>query len=339
MLPFGFVAALASVGCEMSLPVAPSSDAVDLGTREDDIYWCCDPDRIPCECPGLWHCTEGASGKRCSQQSPPMPDEGGAGPWACQYSGDEIVCRGDAADHPDAGGDDDWQCAEQGDDVICRRPREGDDWPDDGADGAWDCNYSADGEMRTCDDEDEGGEGEGEGGEGEGEGGEGEGEGPDEVGQGGEVCDGLDNDRDGRIDEGRVCGDASEGGGEDCPVGAIRICDAYCGVHQTCGPDGNWGPCTVDEMCEGVSECDQHSDCPRGLFCDYGMCAPGTFTWGPCESDFDCEDPFGMAGGQFTCQRDQGVCIIDCYHHSDCGAGLVCDLGQCVEDPYVPGQC
>lgn len=328
--------------CEQGVAAGPGS-RVDLGGGGDeDIYWCCDPDQIPCECPSLWHCTEGASGKRCTQEHPTGPDGGGSGPWTCSYGEATIVCRGDAQEHPDAASNEDWQCTEDGaGQIVCERAAEGGDFPDQGNGGAWDCAYSGDGELRSCNEEG-GGEGEGEGegewgGEGEGEGergGEGEGEGE----AGGEVCNGADDDHDGRIDEERACGDAEEGG-RDCPTeGAIRICDAYCGVHQTCGANGTWGPCTVDEACDGVAECDQHSDCPRGFYCDYGFCSPGTFTWEPCDVDADCSDGFGM-GGDWQCQADQGVCILDCYHHSDCGEGLVCDLGQCVPDPYVPGQC
>jgi hypothetical protein len=153
-----------------------------------------------------------------------------------------------------------------------------------------------------------------------------------------EECNGLDDNGDGRVDEGRACGDASDGDGA-CPPGAWRICDAYCGVHQECNDQGAWGPCLVDSTCEGVPECDEHSDCARGNYCDYGSCSPGTFSFAPCESDDDCTDPFGGFGGDYTCQVDQGVCIQDCYHHSDCGAEFVCDLGMCVQDPYVAGQC
>jgi hypothetical protein len=341
---WSILASLASVqaGCEGGgMPAGPRGSDVDVGGDDDqpyDEYWCCDPDRIPCECPGLWHCTEGAEGKRCSQTHPAMPDEGGSGPWSCAYGEDTLTCTGVAGDHPDAGTDGGWECAEDGaGQIVCEKPAERGDFPDVGAGSGWECGYAADGEMRSCSDS-SGGEGEGEG---EGEwgddwgGGEGEGEGE---GADGEVCNGADDDRDGRVDEGRVCGDASEGG-RACPTeGAIRICDAYCGVHQTCGPDGNWGPCTVDEECAGVAECDEHSDCARGFYCDYGYCSPGTFTFDPCESDDDCVGGFGF-DGDWTCQRDQGVCIQDCYHHSDCGAGLVCDLGMCVVDPYVPGQC
>jgi len=149
----------------------------------------------------------------------------------------------------------------------------------------------------------------------------------------GEECNGEDDNGDGRPDEGRVCGSSSDEGGDGgpCPAGAYRICDAYCGVHQRCEADGTWGPCRVDSWCLEVAECDQHEDCPRGRWCDFGFCAPGTFTGEPCVSDVECLG--------YTCLTDQGVCSFGCFHHEDCGPGLVCDLGTCYLDPYSPSLC
>src|SRR4030095_250579 len=87
-------------------------------------------------------------------------------------------------------------------------------------------------------------------------------EAPDDGGDG-ERCNGVDDDGDGRDDEGRVCGQADDGDGSgECVPGALRICDAYCGVHQRCDADGSWGACLVDALCAGVVACNEHADCP-----------------------------------------------------------------------------
>jgi hypothetical protein len=148
----------------------------------------------------------------------------------------------------------------------------------------------------------------------------------------GEECNGEDDNADGRPDEGRVCGTAEDGGGGGpCAPGAFRICDAYCGVHQRCGDDGTWGECIVDIACVGVADCERHGDCPRGYWCDFGFCAPGTFSGEPCVTDDECLG--------YTCIAEQGVCSFGCFHHDDCSPGLVCDLGACLLDPYVPANC
>ncbi len=136
-----------------------------------------------------------------------------------------------------------------------------------------------------------------------------------------EICDGLDNDGDGRADEGQAC---PQGDGP-CPVaGAIRICDSYCGVHQRCRADGTWGPCIIDGS-GPATVCSVHADCERGEWCDVGNCISAR----PCFADGDC-------GGSGWCAAEQGTCVDECFHHDDCDPPTVCDLGRCVDDPYYP---
>lgn len=121
-------------------------------------------------------------------------------------------------------------------------------------------------------------------------------------GPNGECCNGLDDNGDGRIDEGDVCRNV----GEPCPPGAYQSCDCYCGVHRKCKPDGTWGPCFVDGngSC-AIAAVTSQSQCGGG-YCDYGECVY-----------------FPLGSSQ-------------CVHHSDCPKPMVCDLGQCLFDPYNP---
>ncbi len=317
-------------GGDEDLGSGPDGTDDDGVPEAEDPYWCCDPDATPCECQGYWHCTESDTGKVCTQDNPTMPDAGGSGAWDCRYDENRIVCTGRSDEHPDAGADGGWDCTANGEMVECSRDADEGDYPDEGGDAPWDCDYADGSDLRECSSEDL----------------------PDDdgecftdcvdadcpCGQGDEVCDGRDNNGDGRIDEGRACGDGGDGEGA-CPPGAVRICDAYCGVHQICGAEGGWGPCLVDGTCQGVPSCDQHADCAYGEYCDFGDCVPGNFLGvGACASNDDCNFGFGFDMG-YSCNLDQGVCIFDCYHHSDCAPGLVCDLGSCVQDPYVPGSC
>jgi len=122
-----------------------------------------------------------------------------------------------------------------------------------------------------------------------------------------EVCDGLDNDCDGQIDDERPCG--SEGA---CVNGAcVQACGGVefpCPTGQVCDD----GEC-VDPMCLGVM-------CPEGQLCQAGLCKL------PCEGVV-C--PLGQ-----VCRS--GVCKDPCAAVS-CNAGSVCRLGACLESCTCSG--
>jgi hypothetical protein len=124
-----------------------------------------------------------------------------------------------------------------------------------------------------------------------------------------EICDGKDNDCDGKIDNNATC-----------PAGYVCING---GCVPTCQEGGEQYPCPADRFCKNgaclIKECVLHP-CPSGQICQY---------------DGSCFDPCSKCTVGQTC--DHGVCT-DCYS-TGCPAGQACIARQCKVNPCLDKTC
>jgi hypothetical protein len=173
------------------------------------------------------------------------------------------------------------------------------------------------------------------------------------VGPSAEICDGKDNDCDGKIDtmatcpSGLACREGActvvcKPGEFPCPAGYMcfetfclpqRCIGVTCASDQKC--DNDTGMCV--DLCDKVS-CAAPAHCKAGLCvdcnspgeaCDAGQLCVG----GMCQSD-PCAG-VSCTGGKYC---SDGKCVDLCTH-IDCAATQRCIAGACIDDPCAKKAC
>lgn len=158
---------------------------------------------------------------------------------------------------------------------------------------------------------------------------------------GDEVCDGLDNNCNGAVDEadpraGTSCGEMSGActqGTLTCVAGMLRCVGGSSGRAEVCNG--------LDDDCDGVA--DDEAPCPVGSFCVSGACrrSCNPVDEFPCPPAFACEMPDGatesfcIPTACAECEADEScrddMCINLCDGVTCTEPGATCRNGDCVD--------
>lgn len=136
-----------------------------------------------------------------------------------------------------------------------------------------------------------------------------------------EVCDGVDNDCNGLIDE-----DPDPNGFLLCPNGGVCVNGACSG--QLCMTDAD---CPMGELCD-----------PATATCSPGPCVPSPEVCDGLDNNCNGFVDEGSGGALLICANGgicmNGVCTVSCMSDADCPMGQVCDpaTATCSAGPCMP---
>ena len=167
-----------------------------------------------------------------------------------------------------------------------------------------------------------------------------------------EICDGMDNNCNGEVDEGKdICGGDAVCYRGQCVVACVNN---ECPTGRRCNKEG-W--CLKDDRCFDVvceeGKICQNGDCidpcastvcPEGWICKNGACLDGTCYVMKCDQDKVCKDAQCIDDPckDKSCQSDEfcrdGDCVKSCYGVK-CEEGKKCVDGSCVEDKCYNIKC
>ncbi len=150
-----------------------------------------------------------------------------------------------------------------------------------------------------------------------------------------EVCDGLDNNCNGAVDDGAAsaCNDGLTCTTDACSSGTCTntVQAGFCRISGVCYANGTLRPGFPCQVCNSSVSNSAWSNVTSGTVCAAASCSGGVFTAASvCNGAGSCVAGSTTNCSPYTCNTGGTACLTSCTTSSQCASGFYCNGSTCV---------
>lgn len=159
-----------------------------------------------------------------------------------------------------------------------------------------------------------------------------------------EVCDGLDNNCNGTVDDGAAssCNDGLTCTTDVCSGGACAhpIISGNCLIAGVCYANGTLRPGFPCQLCNSSVSTTNWSNVTAGTVCAAASCTGSVFTAASvCNGAGSCTAGSTTNCSPYTCNAGGTACLTSCTTSSQCASGFYCNGSTCVAKKAAGAVC
>jgi hypothetical protein len=150
---------------------------------------------------------------------------------------------------------------------------------------------------------------------------------------GAEVCNGVDDNCNGAVDDGSSCDDGLSCTTDICQNAAcMNILQAgFCRIAGVCYANGTVRPGSPCQLCNTSVSTTNWSNATAGTVCAAASCSGSTLTAASvCNGAGTCVTGSTTNCSPYTCNGAGTACLTSCTTSSQCGSGFYCNGTSCV---------